>query len=56
MPHGEKVEHVFVFRDLRTTFKTSLLETGVDKAPGDTILVHRLKGMVAHYLKPMMTT
>ena len=40
------------FHDIRTTFKTNMLRSGVDKALRDAIVGHSLKGMDAFYLKP----
>jgi integrase len=52
IPYGTKIENGLRFHDIRATFKTNLLRTGIDKAIRDTILGHSLQGMDAYYLKP----
>jgi len=52
IPYGTKIENGLRFHDIRATFKTNLLRTGIDKVIRDTIVGHSLQGMDAYYLKP----
>ena len=49
---GERVEGGFVFKDVRTSVKTSMARAKVDEVFRDLILGHSLQGMDAYYLKP----
>jgi integrase len=42
-----------IFRDIRRTFKTDMLNAGVDKTHRDMIVGHSLQGMDKHYLVAM---
>lgn len=48
--YGEEVKNGAVFRDIRRTFKTNMLNAGIDQVYRDLIMGHKLKGMDIHYL------
>ena len=50
IPHGRKVQNGVTFHDLRRSFKSNLLEAGVEKEYRDVICGHSLRGMDVHYL------
>jgi integrase len=49
--YGMKAEGGLRFHDLRASFKTGMLEAGVDKALRDKIVGHSLQGMDTYYLR-----
>jgi len=50
--YGQKQTRGLIFRDIRRTVKTGMLEAGLDKAYRDVLLGHSLKDMDVHYLVP----
>lgn len=50
--YGQKNPKGIVFKDIRRTVKTNMVEAGVDKVYRDSILGHSLKGMDVHYIVP----
>jgi integrase len=50
--YGEEVKNGAVFRDIRTTFKTNMLDAKIDRVYRELIVGHKLKGMDDYYLKP----
>ena len=52
IPYGRNTPDGTTFHDLRRTFKTNMLEAGIDKAYRDLILGHRSGDMDTHYLAP----
>jgi integrase len=58
IPYGYKTEGGLVFRDIRRTVKSNMLEAGVDEAYRDAILGHSKKGMDKFYIdiKPATIT
>jgi integrase len=49
--YGMKVKGGLRFHDLRASFKTGMLEAGVDKALRDKMVGHSLEGMDRYYLR-----
>jgi integrase len=49
--YGMKVKGGLRFHDLRASFKTHMLEAGVDKALRDKMVGHSFEGMDTHYLR-----
>jgi integrase len=56
VPFGRITENGLILHDIRRTFKTNMLEAGVDKVYRDKILGHTLQGMDVHYLAPSEDT
>lgn len=52
LPYGQKTLNGIIFHDIRRTFKTNMLNAGVDKVHRDLILGHSLTGMDVHYIAP----
>ena len=52
IPCGRKTENGIIMHDFRRTFKTNMLNAGIDKVLRDSIVGHSLKGMDVHYLVP----
>ena len=50
IPCGRKAENGITIHDFRRTFKTNMLNAGVDKAYRDSILGHSLQGMDSRYI------
>ena len=51
--YGMNEKDGVIFRDIRRTFKTDMLNAGVDKTHRDMIMGHSLQGMDKHYLVAM---
>jgi integrase len=52
IPYGYKTEGGLVFRDIRRTVKTNMVEAEVNEVYRDTLLGHSKKGMDVHYIHP----
>jgi len=52
LQYGRDISGGIIFHDIRRTFKTNLLNAGVDKVHRDLIVGHSLQGMDAHYMSP----
>jgi len=50
IPNGRKVKDGITFHDIRRTFKTNMVNAGIDKVYRDAILGHKLTGIDAHYI------
>ena len=50
--YGRDVQGGAVIHDIRRTFKTNMLNAGIDKIYRDLILGHSHEGMDAHYMAP----
>ena len=51
IPAGTKTEGGIIFRDIRTTVKTGMVDAGIDSAYRDALLGHSRKGMDAYYIQ-----
>jgi integrase len=52
LPFGQKTENGIVFKDIRRTVKTNMVDAGVNRVYRDLIFGHSLRGMDIHYIKP----
>ncbi len=52
IPYGHHEPDGITIHDIRRTFKTNMLNAGVDKVHRDLILGHSLQGMDVHYMAP----
>lgn len=51
IPAGTKTAGGIVFRDIRTTVKTGMVNAGIDSAYRDALLGHSRKGMDTYYIQ-----